>query len=83
MGDRTYRITGPQSVDRLTPLLMNADSSTVWRPHVSFDDCKAIDFVWETTCEKMWRDKHESSIIFNRLHNSQVPVAIIVICAPA
>ena len=48
-----YRITGPQSIERLEPLLSSLSSSIIWKP-IDNNDNK-ISFVWETTCEKNWR----------------------------
>ena len=75
MNSKTYRITGPQSIARLEPLLSQCGSDINW---VSIDasgevtPTVPIDLVWETSCEKTWRDTHNSAIIFNRLHNSQI-----------
>ena len=48
-----YRITGPQSIERLEPLLSSLSSSLIWKPIDDSDN--TISFVWETTCEKNWR----------------------------
>ena len=49
-----YRITGPQSIERLEPLLLLLSSSIIWKPIDSNNDNK-LSFVWETTCERNWR----------------------------
>lgn len=76
-----YRITGPQSIERLDPLLRciqrtfstAAESSVIQWRHAEEIDTQ-LDFVWETSCEKIWRDRHMRSTILNRLHNSEVLV---------
>ena len=67
-----FRITGPQSTERLLPLI----TTFVWANsvHVNqiIEDLKVLDFVWETTCEKRWRSFHTNAIILNKLHNTQI-----------
>lgn len=68
-----YRVTGPQSVERLNPLVQQLGA---------FRECHDIkealesnlkmDFVWETYCEKVWKGLHDSAKVLNRLHNTQV-----------
>ncbi|CAM9655530.1 unnamed protein product, partial [Ectocarpus fasciculatus] len=71
-----YRITGPQSIERLNPLLQ-----LISKPHDSAapvqwrwaeDSDTQLSFVWETACEKAWRDRHLQAGVLNRLNNSQV-----------
>ena len=51
-----YRITGPQSIERLEPLLLLLSSSIIWKPIDSNNDNdNKLSFVWETTCERNWR----------------------------
>jgi len=48
----SYRITGPQSVARLEPLLLYPlGGEQMWLPAELKDDAGPIHFVWETTCE--------------------------------
>ena len=56
-----FRITGPQSISRLQPLIYqlcveNNSDSRMWTP--STESSQKLSFVWETTCEKLWRDRH-------------------------
>jgi hypothetical protein len=82
-----YRITGPQSIERLEPLLHtisgtkdedtgNPSGSTVgWvaaEAEIIFSDRISLDFVWETTCERAWKEAHLRARVLNRLHNSAV-----------
>lgn len=68
----TYRITGKQSIERLEPLLARV------HPRLRFISCsdpspsQAITFVWETYCEKAFKDAHNNAVILNRLHNSSI-----------
>ena len=72
----TYRITGPQSIDRLEPLLKGLEPFR-W---TSIDDVKLdetrtsspIDFIWETTFKLTERNTHIEAIILNKLHNSLI-----------
>ncbi len=70
-----YRITGPQSVERLTPLLKQVCIET-FRESSSWaeanESSRELDFVWETACEKSWRERHQNARVLNRLNNSQV-----------
>jgi hypothetical protein len=97
-----YRITGPQSIERLNPLiqLLGADATTIattittdtattttttaittttaatahtpvlWRWAGEAD--QRLCLVWETACERAWRDRHLQARVLNRLNNSQV-----------
>ena len=65
-----YRVTGEQSIDRLVPLLSLIHPTLTWEEAKSSTD--NLDFVWETSCEKHWRDAHLSATILNKMHNSQV-----------
>jgi hypothetical protein len=68
-----YRITGPQSVDRLDPILLKEFSKLGdWKKAESNETSIPLDFVWETTCELVWRCRHNSALIINKLHNSQI-----------
>ena len=71
-----YRITGPQSIERLDPLLRLLQPATATNPEVEWQRAQETDerlsFVWETACEKAWRDRHLQSTVLNRLNNSQV-----------
>lgn len=64
-----YRITGPQSIDRLEPLLLSSSSSFKWKA-LDNSISKPISLVWETTCERSWRERHNSAVVFNKLHNT-------------
>jgi hypothetical protein len=73
MERKFYRITGPQSIARIEPLLRQSGCNTEWVPvDETAIPSEAIDLVWETCCEKTWKNSHCSAIIFNRLHNSQI-----------
>jgi len=72
---KKYRITGPQSISRLEPLLRQH----IWTNELSEQavaveryENEPLDFVWETTCEREWRKSHASSCVFNKLHNTQI-----------
>ena len=66
----TFRITGPQSIDRLTPLLSDVSMAVTWDEVTSPN--RHIDLVWETACEKLWTNSHKSAAILNRLSNTQI-----------
>lgn len=66
----TYRITGPQSIERLDPLLHEFNLNLANAECVTHD--QNLNFVWETTCEKEFRDKHKHAIILNKLNNTQI-----------
>ncbi len=55
-----FRITGPQSIARLQPLMHQLNMvdrrSNVWIS--ATESSQKLSFVWETTCEKLWRDRH-------------------------
>lgn len=62
-----FRMTGPQSIERLEPLLPKIVETVNWMPAVDLE--APIDFVWETACEKVWEERHKSALVLNRLHN--------------
>ena len=64
-----YRITGPQSISRLEPLLAGMRGITCVP---STSSTEPLDFVWETTCKAVERQQHVDATVLNRLHNSQV-----------
>lgn len=64
-----FRITGPQSIERLQPLLKSIIGFQWTTP---IDSKSNLDFVWETSCKVSERDQHLGSKIHNRLHNSQI-----------
>jgi len=69
-----YRITGPQSIERLDPLLRKIGAD-LKRDLTLAEDLKAddrLDFVWETACEQSWRSRHSTARVLNRLHNSDI-----------
>lgn len=78
---RWYRITGKQSIERLEPLLCSrfkhmgpwgaVDGKHQHQRGVEGEDTP-IDLVWETTCEQTWRTRHNSAIVLNKLHNTQI-----------
>ncbi len=69
-----YRITGPQSIERLDPLLKtlfpakNIESES----ENMHESDSTVHFVWETTCEKTLRNCHKRALITNKLNNAQV-----------
>lgn len=65
----SYRITGPQSIQRLDPLLKSIKGFD-WKEANS--SISSLHFVWETSCKKTERNQHAGSIVCNRLHNSQI-----------
>lgn len=69
---RVYRITGPQSVERLEPLLTSFESIGPWHKADQAEYDLQLDFVWETTCEMTWREKHNAARILNKLHNTHI-----------
>lgn len=72
MTTKFYRITGAQSIDRLEPLLTTVDAEVNWIGVGSEVPSSPLDIVWETTCEKAWIGVHNSALVLNRLHNSQI-----------
>ena len=64
-----FKITGPQSIERLQPLLKST-KDLQWIMSIGSNSC--LHFVWETSCKISERDQHLSSQIHNRLHNSQI-----------
>ena len=71
-----YRITGPQSVERLEPLVQKlcAVSEGTEATDAGSDAAaeKRLDLVWETACEQSWRARHSQARVLNRLHNSAI-----------
>jgi hypothetical protein len=65
----SYRITGPQSIERLDPLLKSIEGLDWTRVDGS---TSSLHFVWETSCKKSERIQHTESVVCNRLHNSQI-----------
>ena len=66
-----YRITGPQAIDRVTPLLRNVNAEFNLASDYN-DEALELAFVWETTCEISWKEFHKHALCINRLHNTQV-----------
>lgn len=76
----TYRITGKQSIERLEPLIESLRNE--WFHPVSYCNFSSSDpstiptlplqFVWETTCEKSWKQIHLSAKIFNKMNNTSI-----------
>lgn len=64
-----FKITGPQSIERIQPLLKTV-KDLQWKSEI--DSSSNLHFVWETSCKISERDQHSSSQIHNRLHNSQI-----------
>lgn len=76
-GHLNFRITGPQSIERLEPLLpllpsMSSSSGLSWRRADKATESGNLDFVWETACEKEWKEKHSNARVLNRLHNTSI-----------
>jgi hypothetical protein len=66
-----YRITGPHSVARLEALVHQCGEFVICTdPDVS--SSSPMDFVWETYCERVWKESHDAAHVLNRLHNTQV-----------
>jgi hypothetical protein len=96
----TYRITGPQSIERLESLVNSLYKSNnlyscplnwsnindIEEDINNMKDIKEdnkelqkfnsidnkIDFIWETTCEKIWLERHMNAIVINKLHNTNI-----------
>ena len=66
----TFRITGPQTVERLTPLLPLVDENISWKLFDNVD--LTVVFVWETYVERAFKNLHDGALILNRLHNTIV-----------
>ena len=72
-----YRITGPQSIERLESLvsLVISRSRSLCAGSGSKDASSSapspqpVHFVWETTCEQTWREFHSQALVLNKLHN--------------
>ena len=72
-----FRITGPQSIERLEPLVPRVVEGAVPLDPRSVGPLKGVessaneklDFVWETTCEMTMRDRHSQATVLNKLHN--------------
>lgn len=67
-----YRITGKQSVERLDPLVVSVIPNCSSWTSTADSNGLPLDFVWETTCEKEFREQHNSALITNKLHNSHI-----------
>jgi hypothetical protein len=67
-----YRITGPHSVARLDPLVLELGGFEKCSEDLDLDSESSLDFVWETYCEKAWKKTHDGAKVLNRLHNTQV-----------
>jgi hypothetical protein len=65
----SYRITGPQSIERLDPLLHLIEGLDWTRANGS---TSSLHFVWETACKKAEKNQHAGAAVCNRLHNSQI-----------
>jgi hypothetical protein len=72
MTQLTCRLTGPQSRERINPILLQFALDRNIRVEIAQDPICKIDFVWETYCEKNWREAHNHAKVLNRLSNSQV-----------
>ena len=92
LSTRLYRITGPQSIDRIDPLVakfgkehgisfeiaafplagMNPDLDSASGETSPERAIGQIDFVWETTCEKTWKQAHKNACVHNKLHNTVI-----------
>jgi hypothetical protein len=77
--DRTpllYRITGPQSIERLTPLLLQVFANDSFHNiewiQATDPTARNLSFVWETACEKAWDEAHKRAVVLDRLSNSQI-----------
>jgi hypothetical protein len=83
----TYRITGKQSIERLQPLIENFRNEWLkpvsfceFNPSGDYDTASnstvklpsALEFVWETTCEKNWKSAHSNAAIINRLNHTTI-----------
>ena len=66
------RITGPQSIDRLDPLIRNLLEVNNISKISSSNTCEYYDYIWETTCERNMREKHKQATVLNKLHNTVV-----------
>ena len=70
-----FRITGPQSIDRLEPLVPQVvQSAEKWTGSASTPSGEGrsqdkLNFVWETTCEMTMRERHCEATVLNKLHN--------------
>jgi hypothetical protein len=47
----------------------SATSDDIETPSFSAAAVKVVHFVWETTCEQTWRDRHNAALVLNKLHN--------------
>lgn len=75
----TYRITGKQSIERLEPLIESLRNE--WFHPVSYCNFSSdpstiptlpLQFVWETTCEKSWKQIHSNAKILNKMNNTSI-----------
>lgn len=82
-----YRLTGPQSIERLAPLIestqsdrfqwiciddLHSHSENIAGMNCTSDGRPRLDVVWETFCEKEFQDIHAAAFVRNRLHNSKI-----------
>lgn len=74
---RVFRVTGPQSIERLEPLVPQvlpgsvSVCSTEGKSDAMMESAgvEKLDFVWETACEVAWRARHSEASVLNKLHN--------------
>ena len=69
-----FKVTGPQSVQRLTPLISEFGFSTidVGCRDIDASFIKSPHLIWETTCEKAHRTMHKTAVVLNKLNNTHV-----------
>jgi hypothetical protein len=86
MNEFKFRVTGPQSVERLEPIVRrlipgaqavstSADPDAGYGKGGDGSDLgadKKLDLVWETTCQQTWRERHNGALVLNKLHNVTV-----------
>jgi hypothetical protein len=79
-----FRITGPQSVERLTPLLPLVDPAVSWEAKSDLAELlkrpsgEVLAFVWETFVERTFKPYHDSATVLNRLHNTVASTMLFV-----
>lgn len=74
---KAFRVTGPQSIDRLEPLVPQVVPGAVSvcsrdgrsGELMQSTGAEKLDFVWETACEVAWRARHSEATVLNKLHN--------------
>ncbi len=72
-----FRVTGPQSIERLEPLVPQVVPGAVSicsqegqsGAKLEASGAERLDFVWETACEMTWRARHSEATVLNKLHN--------------